>query len=315
MSVKRIAQPLYIVIFIVLAACAPTEKQLKERANELCRYIPDHELLTQSRDYLTEDFYVVLDTMFNHLPEDEELDHEWLYYFVTSNGGTIADYEVQSVEKSDETHAVATVLVKQRWEDGSFDETTDVEEHRLYMELIDGKWLMSDFDEHKADCVRYIAISRAEQNIRDSIRAYLVREIGPHYMQGELCVPTLMVVAEDDCETEIAFVYGDFWIEWYNIAGDTLKFVSGGNHSGRMTISQDGETYYVSAFWQTADGARNESSAKEIFGTHYDVYAGMHANPDVHEACRRLQLQNYIRRHNLNVHYYQDYGQPAKQIL
>ena len=68
---------LYIVIFIVLVSCAPTEKQLKERATELCRYIPDHELLTQSRDYLTEDFYVVLDTMFNHLPEDEELDHRY----------------------------------------------------------------------------------------------------------------------------------------------------------------------------------------------------------------------------------------------
>ena len=27
----------------------------------------------------------VLDTMFNHLPEEEAIDHDWLYYFVTGN--------------------------------------------------------------------------------------------------------------------------------------------------------------------------------------------------------------------------------------
>ena len=71
---------------VVFTACAPTEKQLTERAAELCQYIPDHELLTASREYLTEDFYAVLDTMFNLLPDEEEVDHEWLYYFVTGNG-------------------------------------------------------------------------------------------------------------------------------------------------------------------------------------------------------------------------------------
>ena len=40
----------------------------------------------------------VLDTMFNHLPEEEAIDHDWLYYFVTGNGGTIPDYEVGGVE-------------------------------------------------------------------------------------------------------------------------------------------------------------------------------------------------------------------------
>ena len=79
---------------LMLVACNNTEKQLRERAAELCKYIPDHELLEQSKNYMTEDFYAVLDTMFNHLPSHEAMDHEWLYYFVTGNGGTIADYEV-----------------------------------------------------------------------------------------------------------------------------------------------------------------------------------------------------------------------------
>lgn len=135
-----------------MVSCS-SETDLQKRAEELCRYVPDHELLERSKDYMTEDFYNVLDTMF-HLPDDEDLAYEWLYYFVTGNGGTIADYEVTEVVRTDGTHAVATVMVRQKWEDGSFDPETDIEEHRLYMERVGNEWLMSDFDEHKADCIR-----------------------------------------------------------------------------------------------------------------------------------------------------------------
>jgi len=293
---------------LLLIACGSTERQLKKRANELCRYIPDHELLEQSKDYMTEDFYAVLDTMFN-LPEHEAMDHEWLYYFVTGNGGTIADYEVTAVEQTDDTHAVATILVRQKWEDGSFDESSDIEEHRLYMERVREKWLMSDFDGHKADCIRYIEINRKEQALRDAISDYLVRRIGSQYAQGDLCVPVLMIVHETD-----SLVYGDFWVFNYLLSGDTLNTVSGGNHSGRMTIGVQEGKPVVTAFKQTSDGAAYQSSAKRIFGTHYDIYQNIHANAAVREAVRQEQLREYIRRHDLSVHYYQDYGWPAVEL-
>ncbi len=287
---------------LTLSACSNSQKQLQKRATELCAYIPDHQLLERSQDYLTPDFYALLDTMFNHLPEHEAMDHEWLYYFVTGNGGTIANYTVTTVERIDPTHAVATVLVRQVWEDGSFDETTDLEEHQLYMERVGKKWLMSDFDGHKADCINYIANNRREQALRDAISDYLIREIGCQYLQGEICIPTLMMVAEED-----SIIYGDFWIMWYNLAGDTLKMVSGGNHSGKMTIAESNGTFVVTAFEQTLDGAANEPSAKRIFGEHYDIYHSMHSNESVREAVRQEQLSEYIRRHNLSARYYQDY--------
>ena len=151
-----------IVAALVMAACGDKELQLKERAAELCKYIPDHELREESKPFMTTDFYAVLDTMFNHLPDHEAMDHEWLYYFVTGNGGTIADYEVVGVQQTDDAHAVATVKVRQKWEDGSFDENSDIEEHKLYMQQVDGQWLISDFDDHKKDCIRHIAINRKE---------------------------------------------------------------------------------------------------------------------------------------------------------
>ena len=299
---------------VSLVACGDSQKQLMNRAEELCKYIPDHALLEKSKEFMTADFYAVLDTMFYRLPAHEAMDHEWLYYFVTGNGGTIADYTVTGVEKTDKTHAVATISVRQKWEDGSFDETTDIEEHQLYMEKVNGQWLMSDFDEHKQDCIRYIENNRREQALRDAISDYLVKEIGVQYRQGELCIPTLMIVSAQEISANQARVWGDFWIWWYNQEGETLMTVSGGNHSGVMTVIQQDDKLKVTSFEQTVDGAGFDASARRIFGSHYDVYRNMHSNQDVREAVRREQLGEYVKSHNLKISYYKDYGWDAVRL-
>ena len=260
---------------LMLAACTSNEAKLKQRAEELCRYIPDHELREESKDYMTAEFYAVLDTMFNLLPEFEAMDHEWLHYFVTGNGGTIADYTVTAVEQTDDDHAVATISVRQKWEplrpagtspcegEESLDSTDDVEEHKLYMERIDGQWLMADFDGHKADCIRHIAINRDEQAMRDAICDYLVNEIGEHYLHDagkmpavqDICIPTLTIVASERADSNYVPVLCDCWVLWYTPSGDTLKCVSGGNHSGLMSLKVTDGKYTVTSFEQTADGA------------------------------------------------------------
>lgn len=295
-----------ILVATLFEACQDSEKRLRQCATQLCQYVPDHELREESKPYMTDDFYATLDTMFNHLPEFEAMDHEWLYYFVTGNGGTIADYTVTDVKMTDKSHAEATVMVRQKWEDGSFDESTDVEEHTLSMEKAGGKWLMSDFDGHKADCLRHIAIARKEQSVRDAIGEYLVREVGESYLKGELCVPTMIMVHEED-----NLFMGDFWVLWYNRVGDTLKCVSGGNHSGVMTLALDGDTYRVTAFEQTVDGAGNDASARRIFGEYYDIYQGIHSNERIREVVRQEQLRHYLDSRNIDARYYQDYGHPA----
>ena len=297
-----------IALAVTLAACQKSQT-LEERAAELCAYIPDHELLEKSRDYMTSDFYAVLDTMFYRLPQHEAMDHEWLYYFVTGNGGTIAYYEIVKVEQTDKDHALATISVRQVWEDGSFDPESDIEEHILSMERVNGKWLMSDFDDHKADCIRYIAINRKEQAIRQAISDYLLREIAPYYLQGELCVPSLMMVREED-----TCVMGDFWVFWYNISGDTLKTVSGGSHPGMMTLRYENNQPQVIDFERVEDGSRFMPTAQRIFGDYLDIFMNMHANESVREAVRREQLSEYVQQNNLNIHYYQDYGWEAVEL-
>ena len=297
-----------ILLAVIFAACQKSQT-LEERAAELCACIPDHELLEKSRDYMTPDFYAVLDTMFYRLPQHEALDHEWLYFFVTGNGGTIADYEVVKVEQTDKDHALATISVRQKWEDGSFDPESDIEEHILSMERVNGQWLMSDFDDHKADCIRYIAINREEQAVRQAISDYLLREIAPYYLQGEICVPALLIAHEED-----TCVWGDFWVFWYSISGDTLKTVSGGSHPGRMTLTYAYNQPQVIDFERVEDGSRFMSTAKRIFGDNLDIFMNMHSNESVREAVRREQLSEYVQQNDLDVHYYQDYGWEARKL-
>ena len=193
-------------------------------------------------------------------------------------------------------------------------EEDDVEEHKLYMERVDGRWLMSDFDGHKADCIRHIAISRDEQARRDAIGDYLVNEIGEQYLKGEICIPTIAVVASELADSDYVPVLCDCWVFWYTPSGDTLKCVSGGNHSGLMSLEVKDGKYRVSSFEQTADGAGWEASAHRIFGSYYDVYQNIHSNQGVQEAVRREQLRYYLKRHGLHYGYYQDYGWPPVEL-
>lgn len=300
-------------LLLIVTACNDSQEALQRRASELCQYIPDHELLTKSKAHMTPDFYAVLDTLF-HMPECEAMDHEWLYYFVTGNGGTIAHYEVLSVAKSDERHAVATIRVRQEWEDGSFDEESDIEDHLLYMEKVDGRWLIADFDGHKADCIRHIEIMSKEQAVRNAMADYLVKEIGPLYLTADLCIPRIMIVAAEETDDSHARVWCDCALYWYQAAGDTLKTVSGGSHTGCMTLLSEQGKVVVTGFEQTVDGAGNDASAHRIFGPHYDIYHNMHSNPDVGTAAREEQLRQYIQRNRLSFRYYQDYGQEAVSL-
>ena len=73
-------------------------------------------------------------------------------------------------------------------------------------------------------------------------------------------------------------------------------------------------TIKVRAFEQVKDGTNYLSSAKQIFGKHYDIFWNMHNNMEVVNAVRQEQLREYIHRTALSVTYYQDYGWPAVKL-
>ena len=149
-----------------------------------------------------------------------------------------------------------------------------------------------------------------------ALNQYLVDSIGSQYAPGEVCIPCPTIVACDNADSDSAMlVYGDFWVYNFNVAGDTLKTVSGGDHPGVMRVMQNekGE-FVVLSFEQVEDGHGNEASAKRIFGDMYEAFHSINSNEETREEARSVAIGWYVKTHNLPVKYYQDYGWPAKEI-
>ena len=126
------------------------------RVLELCSFIPDHGLNPQAKEYMTYDFYSALSNAFAYerrYSDSEIGPGEFLYYFVTGNGGSKPYYEVLSISVTEPDHAVAMIGVKDLWEEQT-KPSPDAEQRVYIMHLVceEGKWLMDDFDNKKQEC-------------------------------------------------------------------------------------------------------------------------------------------------------------------
>jgi len=160
----------------------------------------------------------------------------------------------------------------------------------------------------KAELGQHSALMYAAMN------RYLTDSVASHYAPGELCIPCPTVVSCDQHGTDSVTVLGDFWVFNYNVVGDTLKMVSGGSHPGKMILQFAEDRYEVTSFEQVEDGSNFLPSAKRIFGDMYEAFHSINSDQEAREQARAEFIAKYVKDNNLNVHYYQDYGWPAKQI-
>ena len=151
--------------------------------------------------------------------------------------------------------------------------------------------------------------------IMDAINKYLVDSIGSQYTAGDMCIPVIMMTCSDGMKDDSIFMWGDYWVFNYKVAGDTLKCVSGGDHAGKMLLkkNENGE-FQVVSFEQVEDGHGNEESAKRIFGEYYDALHAVNSDENYREKARASSIADYVKANKLPVKYYQDYGWPAKEI-
>ena len=119
--------------------------------------------------------------------------------------------------------------------------------------------------------------SQVEQVVSDAelcnmaVNDYLVNVIGKDYAEAECCIPSPYIISTEDGNKDDVLVWGDFWVFNYDISGDTLKTVSGGNHPGLMHLKKTDKGFEVIGFDAVEDGAGNMESAKRIFGSYFDA--------------------------------------------
>jgi hypothetical protein len=156
--------------------------------------------------------------------------------------------------------------------------------------------------------------NQKETGYYPAIERYLVNELGKQYRQGEYCVPFQTVIDVDERNSEDILVWGDFWVFNYNLVGDTLETVSGGNHPGLMHIKQTDKGFEVTAFDAVEDGSNNIPSAKRIFGDKYEIFHAVNSDDKRREKHRAEVLANYVKKNNIVATKYKGYGWPEKQL-
>lgn len=166
----------------------------------------------------------------------------------------------------------------------------------------------------QAEAVQADTIANEKPVFLQVAERYLADSIAPRYAAFELTIPYASMTCVDGSDSTDFKVWGDFWVLNYNVVGDTLKCVSGGNHPGLMHMRKVGENYEVTAFEQVEDGAGNEASARRIFGDNYDALHAVSSDQNYREKARRESVVDYVKLNGLNARYYQDYGGPAVSI-
>ena len=144
--------------------------------------------------------------------------------------------------------------------------------------------------------------------VEAAVYKYMVKEVSKNYDKADVAIPVVTIVHTDDTDQKDIVVYGDFWINNYNIKGDTLECVSGGNYPGVLHVKKDGDAYIVSGAEFAADGEDFDKSAKELFGDHYDAFMKVYSDSDAREALRKKIVSDYVKLNGLKVSKYQDYG-------
>ena len=148
-----------------------------------------------------------------------------------------------------------------------------------------------------------------------AIGKYLTEEVGKGYTPGEVSISYFDYISVDDSTPEEIQAWGDFWVENFNVVEDSLMFVSGGNHAGKMTVAKNSEgQFYVAGFDAVGDGSEYLPTAKAIFGDKFEEFQKAYSDNKAREEIRKSAISEYVRKNNLAVKYYKDFGWPAVQL-
>ena len=128
---------------------------MKGQIENLCRFIPDHGLSDRAEYYLTPSYFDLYKRCFD-LPKDpDDLgDGEFLYYFVSGNGGGTPVFAMEDITFIDNENAEARISVAE-----DFSEYGGIGESRtgiLKLVLQDGFWKIDDWDGTRALCEEYL---------------------------------------------------------------------------------------------------------------------------------------------------------------
>lgn len=187
---------------------------------------------------------------------------------------------------------------------GESDDADDIEE----------KTEAVDDDDEDDDDVKYGLES--DDPVELAIKEYLADEIADDYDEADACIPVIHIINTDYTDESDIKCLGVYWVYNYNIEGDTLKCVSGGEYPGCIHLKkEDVDDYEVTAFDQVEDGADYDPSAKKIFGDFYQELIKYGADEKTKDEDRLYAVTDYVNLNGLKCTKFQDEGRDPVELL
>ena len=144
--------------------------------------------------------------------------------------------------------------------------------------------------------------------VLSAVSDYITVELASNYEPADVCIPVIRVVAVDDSKEDDILVWGEFYVNNYDLNGDILETKSGGNYPGCMHLKKEGDVCTVTAFDVVEDGSRYDESAKKIFGDKYEEFTGLSSDDTDRENVRKETIKKYVDINGLNIKAYKDFG-------
>ena len=144
--------------------------------------------------------------------------------------------------------------------------------------------------------------------VLSAVSDYITVELASNYEPADVCIPVIRVVAVDDSKEDDILVWGEFYVNNYDLNGDILETKSGGNYPGCMHLQKEEDVCTVTAFDVVEDGSRYDESAKKIFGDKYEEFTGLSSDDTDRENVRKETIKKYVDINGLNIKAYKDFG-------
>lgn len=178
--------------------------------------------------------------------------------------------------------------------------------------MTDYAWMDEQFGQPSASLPAYSYSGR--DPIEAAVAAYASETLGSHFRlpEGAASIPAPVIVKTEERDDGTAKVYGCFWVWNYTLRGTTLECVSGGAHTGIMTLAKTEKGWEVTAFEQAGDGemysrdiqyfSQGDKALEEA------LYNAADASQVQVKSIRDRFIQDYVTASGLAVRAYQDYG-------
>ena len=142
----------------------------------------------------------------------------------------------------------------------------------------------------------------------ETICQYLIDYTRGNYDASSVTIPVPLIAEMKNDDPNDIKVWGGFWVFNYNLDGDILQCVSGGNYPGCLHLRKDGDSYSVTKFDVAQDGENNASSLRKICLNDDARYDKLVKVEERREGERKNLISDYVKANRLKISAYQDYG-------